>query len=407
LLTLETLQEAVAGGAAAFRCVNDLDPVGGRGDKVFPPTYEGAIYARENRVIDGQRLPCVLLDSVQSQAKRLELGLLSWHRACEANQKPFPLVQVDFTETEAEEAGIVTALEAPHRIVDAIFLACEVDGEGEKKTAFRHPKNPAKASEYGQRLENASTTNATPVFELCPTALLFGMWDSHGARGGLGEKFQRALVSEIIGVDVEPGKRPASRIDPLIRTTKDMPVEKKDDGTWRLSEQGKSKLSEVGLGNVTPSLIDPKTKQDNHGGVTIHIARQIAILSLPALRRLRFPISKGNKTIESEEINAAARTLVAALGLAAIAHQWPDGFSLRSRCDLLPRLSELHIEVLKPGSSNTVVLDRTAAQGLVRMAAVEAMKLGLPWKTKPLTLYPNAELVKAVKLSRERAKGGD
>lgn len=57
-------------------------------------------------------------------------------------------------------------------------------------------------------------------------AIPVGMWDSHGARGGLGEKFQRVLVSEIIGVDAEVGKRPASRIDPLIRTTKDMPIEK-------------------------------------------------------------------------------------------------------------------------------------------------------------------------------------
>jgi CRISPR-associated protein Csb1 len=405
-LTLKDLQDAVAGATVAMRCVNDLDPAGGPGDKVFPPTYEGAVYARETRVIDGERLPCVLLDSVQSQANRLEMALLEWHRGCPEDDKPFPLVQVDFSDTDAAEAGLLTALEAPHRIVDGIFLACEVFGDGNKRIPFRHPRDPAKGSDYGQRLESASVVNATPIFELCPTALLFGMWDSHGARGGLGEKFQRVLVSEIIGVDAEIGKRPASRIDPLIRTTKDMPIEKSEDGTWRMTERGKSKLSEVGLGNVTPSLVNPDSGKDNHGGVTIGFARQITVLSYSALRRLRFPILKDKRTVESLEINVAARTVLAALGLAAIANQWPDGFSLRSRCDLLPRSRDLRLEILKPGSGDRFVLDRPTAQGLVNTAADKARKLGLPWNKTPLTLHPNAELVKVVKQSREQTKKG-
>jgi hypothetical protein len=92
-MTMEGLRKAVKDTAIAVRCVNDLDPAGGPGDKVFPPTYEGAVYARETRVIDGERLPCVLLDSVQSQANRLEMALLSWHRECPEDSKPFPLVQ--------------------------------------------------------------------------------------------------------------------------------------------------------------------------------------------------------------------------------------------------------------------------------------------------------------------------
>jgi CRISPR-associated protein Csb1 len=210
-LNYSKLEEAVAANSVAIRWVNDLDPAGGPGDKVFPPTYEGGQYAWENRVIDEKRVPCILLDSVQSQANRLELALLSWHRACKENAKPFPLVQVDFAGTDAAEIGLFSALEAPHRVVDAIFLACEVCGSGGKKVPFRHPKNPEKGSEYGKRLEAANVANATPVFELCPTGLLFGMWDSHGARGGLGEKFQRVLVSEIFGMDAEGGKRPAIR----------------------------------------------------------------------------------------------------------------------------------------------------------------------------------------------------
>ena len=44
-LELETLKAAVAGNAAAFRCVTEYQPMGGPGDKVFPPTYEGGRYA--------------------------------------------------------------------------------------------------------------------------------------------------------------------------------------------------------------------------------------------------------------------------------------------------------------------------------------------------------------------------
>jgi hypothetical protein len=70
-LTYKDLRAAVEGTAAAFRAVTDLDPAGGDGDKLFPPTYQGGMYAREVRINGGQPTPCVLLDSVQSQANRL------------------------------------------------------------------------------------------------------------------------------------------------------------------------------------------------------------------------------------------------------------------------------------------------------------------------------------------------
>jgi Response regulator receiver domain len=54
LLDLKTLGAALRGNAAAFRCVTELQPAGGPGDKVFPPTYEGGEYALEERLIDGQ-----------------------------------------------------------------------------------------------------------------------------------------------------------------------------------------------------------------------------------------------------------------------------------------------------------------------------------------------------------------
>jgi len=65
-LTYDALRNAISGTEMAFRAVTDLDPAGGEGDKLFPPTYQGGVYAREKRIIGGQPVPCVLLDSVQS-----------------------------------------------------------------------------------------------------------------------------------------------------------------------------------------------------------------------------------------------------------------------------------------------------------------------------------------------------
>jgi len=96
-LGLRELQDAVTGSAAAFRCRRRLQPAGGKGDKVFPPTYEGAQYATEDRVVNEEgkpvRVSCVLLDSVQSQANRMELALLE---ATREQKIQVPLVEVDF-----------------------------------------------------------------------------------------------------------------------------------------------------------------------------------------------------------------------------------------------------------------------------------------------------------------------
>src|SRR5882672_6429990 len=133
LLTLDILRDAVTGTAAAFRCVTKYQPAGGPGEKVFPPTYVGGVYAMEQRRIDGVVVPCVLLDSVQSQANRMEEALL---RAYEEGQLRFPLMAVDFSRREDGSAqndmkiariGRITTLDAPHRIADAIFRDSVLD----------------------------------------------------------------------------------------------------------------------------------------------------------------------------------------------------------------------------------------------------------------------------------------
>src|SRR6202040_2025204 len=84
---------------AAFRRRRRLQPVEGQGGKIFPPTYPGpkkedaAQHVFEKRRIDGREVWCVLVDSVQSQANRLEEALLA---AVRDRSIELPYLAVDF-----------------------------------------------------------------------------------------------------------------------------------------------------------------------------------------------------------------------------------------------------------------------------------------------------------------------
>lgn len=382
-LNLNSLKAAVAGSAAAFRSRTRLQPAGGEGDKVFPPTYSGAVYAREERQINGTKVPCVLLDSVQAQANRLEEAL---QRALDVGTlKGVPVLNVDFTGLGLlDEIGRVSSLEAPHRIADAILRDSLHDGQ------------PFRKSKLGESLNQASLQNATPLYKLCPTALIFGLWDSTGPKGGLGAKFQRALVSEIIGVNAQIGVKTSSRIDPLgMRAA--AKVIKKSDGSYELaSDKAKDGVSpsEVNHGNIPPDI----TKPGGAGGATLDYAEQTVVLSLPALRKLRFPVD-GKTTPERD---AAARTVLAALALTAAALAAESGFDLRSRCLLWP-MDVMKWELLEtPGKAPTeFIVTAKDAVKLLDEAVAAAEKLGLVWQKEPVKLTPSSNLIALLKRSQD------
>lgn len=385
-MNYDTLLKAVSGTAAALRSRTKLQPAGGEGDKVFPPTYAGAVYAKEERQIDGKKVPCVLLDSVQAQANRLEEAL---QRAVDAGplKDKIPVLNVDFTGLGLlDEIGRVSSLEAPHRIADAILRDSLHDGQ------------PFRKSDLGKSLDQASLQNATPLYKLCPTALVFGLWDSTGPKGGLGVKFQRALVSEIIGVNAEIGVKTSSRIDPLgMRAA--AKVIKKADGSYELAgDKAKDGVSpsEVNHGNIPPDI----TKPGGAGGATLDYAEQTIVLSLPALRKLRFPVD-GKTTPERD---AAARTVLAALALTAAALAAESGFDLRSRCLLWPT-DVMKWELLEtPGKAPTeITLTAKDAIKLLEEAVSAAEKLGLVWQKEPVKLTPSPNLVALLKRSQDIA----
>ena len=424
-LELEVLTKSVSGACAAIRCNTRLQPAGGLGDKIFPPTFVAddknnpLKYAHESRRIGGQDVKVVLLDSVASQANRMEDALLA---AWEAEQLNFPVIGVDFSgEAGMEDLGFLTSLQAPHRIADALLRDALWKDEANQRVL------PFRESPEGQAYTAASFKNATAVYRLCPTALVFGVWDSTGPRGGSGAKFQRALVSEIVGIGFVAGVKTASRIDPAgIESKVKVYHLKSDPSDWtanveeaqkdkkgepvlfnRSGAEGKGNPSAVNHSNVAPN------KDDTAGGVTFDHALQTTVLSLPALRRLRFPVTTDGNAIHPDQRLAAenaARTALAALALAAIAMQRERGYDLRSRSLLVPEgASPLAFEFIpsEGGEAQSYALSTADALALFRSAHEQAKAFGFSWQRLPLTLKPMPKLVSLIRESRKLAAPGE
>lgn len=395
-----TLADAVANGAA-IRRRQRLQPVGGKGDKIFPPTYPGEgrnappRHVYERRRLEGREAWCVLVDSVQSQANRLEECLLQ----AIGDGLPVPHVLVDFSDAGLDGISKVTSLDAPHRVYDAILRDSQFNG------------SPFMESDVGKRLAKAKGEDASALLEISPTALLFGAWHSTGEGGGLGAKFARCLVSEIVAVDVPvedvvvnqrmgeietrtAGRRTGSRIDPLGILRK-VEVFKGENG-WNTTAAGagskakKVRPSEINHGNIAPS-IEPL-------GVTCDHIEHTFVLSFAALRRLRF--GGGEK-------DSAGRNLLAALGLVALAEQDVRGYALRSRCDLVCE-GRSPLELVHPeGTTTSLELDRSRARSLYEQAFKAAEKAGFALSADPLRLRPQDKLVAIVRRSQELALSGE
>lgn len=445
-LNLDIIHNAVIGTAAAFRCVTEYQPVGGLGDKVFPPTYAGGKYATEQRVDPktGELINCVLLDSVQSQANRIELALLD---ASRDKRITLPVVSVRFDPHEIhaffEDKGntamglIVTSLDAPHRVADAILRDSLLEG-----VSFRR-------SSKGRVLDTVHVRNATGLFGLNPTALVLGLWDSTGPRGGLGAKFQRALVSEIIGYGAQPGISTESRLDPLGIARSAGPVFRTKDGEWTTDEQlaqqvngkpalyglSKKKLvgydakkdqdqgapSKINHGNIVPDFAFAKDQNGNNaydevtletgrtvkyprikGGFTLSYAKRTTVISLPTLRRLRFPLD-GNPD-SAPEVDQAARTVLTTLGILGATLSLEAGADLRSRCHLVAQAQPVWELLDSPGEPpKTFTLTGAQAVELFSTAVSKARQMGLPWENDEVALTPSDDLLRLVARSQEQA----
>jgi CRISPR-associated protein Csb1 len=417
-LSFKQLQDAVK-KASSFRCRVRLQPDGGDGGKVFPPTYAGGVYAVENRRIDDRVVRCVLLDSVQSQANRMEEVLLdaflpNWRELPTDGEEPqctLPVVGV-----HVENHGWITSLTAPHRIHDAILRDSNLNG-----TRFRD-------SEIGRAIVGARLWDATAFYRYCPTALLFGTWDSTAGESLDSAKIPRAVVSEIIGVDITPGVRTGGRLDPLGIKFQTVYYRKGQQHDWQFDKADgftKGDPAKINHGNVPPDMARFKPKSNDEreklrllpdilesrplkfrfdvksddgqvesrtaieketvrirdgavkpGGVTLPYALHTWTLSLTQLRRLRFPLNGSHDGARNE----AARTVLAALSLYALALLRERGYWLRSRCELIPQAdgdgcpSVLELIKVDGTTDPFAIPDSEAAKDLLKKACEEANK---------------------------------
>jgi CRISPR-associated protein Csb1 len=209
----------------------------------------------------------------------------------------------------------------------------------------------------------------------------------------------------MIGINAQPGKKTSSRIDPLGIMVQAGPLYQAKGGGWTLAAHeaiqekknavklgSDGKPSEANHGNVTPTIAD--------GGFTIDRAVQTTVVSLAALRRLRFPINGKPEDCADQ----AARTVLAALALCAAAIVREQGCDLRSRCQLHPTEPVKWEMIGAPGEAPVVfALSGEQACKLYDEAVAEAKRVGLPWHDDKISLQPSPQLVELVRRSRDLA----
>ena len=279
----------------------ELQPLGGRGDSVAPPTFaqaegdeKGPRYVWSERRVDDEMVKTCLLDSPASQANRIEEALLE---LVHSEKLELPLHQMD-----VPGIGPLTDLELPHRAYDAtVGTAKLTDGTEWKK------------SELAKQLREASRKDARALLEHAPLILILGGWDSHSgtAANAWQGRHEKAVWSKIVAIDAFRMNRPGGRLDPM-----GLPSSYKAD-----LGDGTKKLVDQGLGVVPPSM-----EKFPRLSITMRYAEQRSVLSFGVLRKIGFG---------SDRKNNVARDFLAALGILGLAALHRSGGHLRSECDLV------------------------------------------------------------------------
>ena len=373
--------------SAGLRLRIRLQPLYGPGEIVFPCTVAGGKYQISNRRIPGysESVPCAILDSVQSQANRMEAALLADIRE---GKLKLPHLETDFAGIEGllKEIGKITCFEAPHRIFDAI-LRDSVDERG-----IHFP-----LTELGQKVINSNAKDATAIFQVSPASLLFGSWDSTGVSGGLGEKYTRCVVSEVVGINTEQAARAGTRIDPLNLAGSIPPdkiLKETKDEMWAQIAKSRKKIDKPSEINHS-SVPWPKEGSQLHGGVTVDYIQQSTTISFAALRQLHFPVG-------GKDQSSFAHAVLAAIALHAAALNTERGWHLRSRCDLiLDDGVPPEWENLGGSSISKEILTADATRDVLNEAIAKAKEAGLPWNDEAIHLKPSPALQKLVVASQK------
>lgn len=332
-IKFEDLKKACAsGGASTLVSVTELKPAAGEHASVAPAKFvEGnkSTFAFETRYIDGEAARVVLIDSKQSQLNRAEAAIMQDIRAEHPVMRKLPRIEVTY-ENDGKSISY-TDLELPHRFADGHIRAGKIDGQ------------PATAHEKYRAVRNSTPADLSALLDTAPAAAVFGGWDSLRKKNQL--RLRSALVGEIIGVladqnlsgEAQLSRRGGARVDPLEMSVRlsaadmeqlvksqegelsDKFVSKRREDIKKAKKDTALSGSVLGLGGIPPQL-------EALGGVACQKIIRSWVLSFATLRQLRFG--------KNEEANIAARALLAALGLSAIARAEQELY-LRANCDLV------------------------------------------------------------------------
>ncbi|WP_051906269.1 type I-U CRISPR-associated RAMP protein Csb1/Cas7u [Thermus tengchongensis] len=333
------------------------------GGLIRPPLYAEGEQARpvrpvvESRYLQGELRKVVLLDSIESQANRLED--LLYRNAL------LPDILVEFT-----DGFRVSQYEAPHRIFDSIFKESTWNG------------TPFHQSHIIKSIEKSRKDAEKTLFQYSPLVLLLGGWHSHGnISSEKAPRWPRLVTLEIIGVEPLIAHRTHSRNDPL-GISKDALTEERRQ---KMKEQGKEgTAAEAGLGQLAPEArpLDVVVKE----------AHLLGALSLVGLRNLALDIR--------------AKEVLLLLALLGLALQHERGYRLRSGADLVP-MGNLTVSVW-PCELKLELISKELISLLQK--ALHDLPDDLSWPKEPLILKANEDLEKAYKESlmskqKKAAKG--
>ncbi len=369
---------------AAIRITAELTPVGGELAPIAPPTFPAKQHSGDQgpRVMvetrwrgrgeDCRRVSTVVLDTIQSQANRLEDQLL---RLVEDGRLELPAVALDLSGISnpgahvrelMDDKGCISSLRFPHRNSDAYFRDADV------------------VDDVRRRIYQGTAKDPDGLFEYFPQSLLFGFWNSFLPKeAGSHAKVARSITSEVVGYD------PAADAGQFARKmgVRSDPLNLDGNAFEEQTTKGSKKVSSANLGHGSIPFSDTA-----YAGISFEEIEQQTILSVSGLRR----IGRG-----SDARITARRALLAALGLTATA-AWLQGPSLwlRSGCELVP--TNVTWDAITPAGAIAIV--PPTVQGMLQALACFRDEAGLKnvWAENSIMAAPKDALRKVIE-----AKFGD
>lgn len=345
---------------AAIRVRAKLQPVGGQGTFVQPPTYVdprgGVLVAHHRRRISGADVHCTLIGSVACMANQFEKAF----EALRADGLPLSVaaVHADISGYPLHES----TLTMPHRGADAIARSCLVG------------KIPYMQSEAGKSLL-CNTSDVRPLARWHQTMLILGGWFSARSHGGV--KIPRCLQSELVAINSTPCATVGGRFDSTPASSSVKIHRQTGDGLpFSMEGNGKgNKPSELPLGMI-PSGIEER-------GVTADFYDLTATLSLAAIRSFRCG------DVDPTPLHNALEQL----GIAVLLKTLSDGIYLRSRCHLVPEFLPTVEAIGADGKVSEVVTDVTRATENAKKAIADCIAAGIAWGSETLELEPSQPLI--------------